>query len=124
MLPYTENVMDLFRAADFFLHPARTEPFGHVIIDSLLSGVPVISTEPCGNSMEVERYGADICLIEPFSQANLTQAISTMIERLPSYRAAAASASQSIRSPRNAWLEVIADHLEEAARQKTGNAAA
>ena len=38
----------LFRAADFYLHPARAECYGHVLCEALGFGVPVIATQTGG----------------------------------------------------------------------------
>ena len=38
----------LFRSADFYLHPARAECYGHVLCEALSFGMPVIATQTGG----------------------------------------------------------------------------
>lgn len=47
-LGFVNNPSSLYAAADFCLHPARFEPFGQVITESLQSGTPVVVSHQVG----------------------------------------------------------------------------
>lgn len=47
-LGFLSDPSDLYAAADYCLHPARFEPFGQVITESLQSGTPVIVSHKVG----------------------------------------------------------------------------
>ena len=66
-------------AADLFLHPARQENTGGVLIEALAAGLPVLATGTCGYSVHVERAGAGIITPEPFSQGDLDTALEKML---------------------------------------------
>lgn len=46
----SEQLDQLFHAADFYIHPARAECYGHVLCEALGFGVPVIATRTGGIS--------------------------------------------------------------------------
>ncbi len=73
------DVTRFLAAADLFLHPARQENTGGVLIEALAAGLPVIATGICGYSVHIERAAAGIVLAEPFSQKELDQALFRML---------------------------------------------
>ncbi|MCG6207540.1 glycosyltransferase family 4 protein [Rhodopseudomonas sp. HC1] len=115
IVPYVSEVMDLIAAADFMLHPARSEAAGQVIGEALLAGVPVLASAACGYAGEIERSGAGLVLPEPFQQDALVNGLATMIDTLPALRTAAAVRATSLQQQRGAWLSAIADTLERGA---------
>lgn len=52
-LGYSKDTAALFTAADFVIHPAKYEPFGQVISESLACGTPVLISENTGWSPEL-----------------------------------------------------------------------
>lgn len=119
MVPYVSNIMQFLHAADFLVHPARLEAAGQVIIESLLAGIPAIVTEICGYASEIEKSGAGVVLPEPYRQGAFLDAISDMIERLPSLQAAAGAASARLMQSRGQWLYAVAQELESREAQNT-----
>lgn len=115
IVPYVSEVMELIAAADFMLHPARSEAAGQVIGEALLAGVPVLATAACGYAGEIERSGAGLVLPEPFQQEALVNGLATMIDTLPTLRAAAAARAKTLQQQRGAWLVAIAHSLEHRA---------
>ena len=77
---HRDDVADILGAADLMLHPARLENTGLVILESLLAGVPVIASAPCGFAEYIERFGAGIVLAEPFDAAAYVAAIRRALE--------------------------------------------
>jgi glycosyltransferase involved in cell wall biosynthesis len=47
-LGFLKDPSVLYAAADFYLHPARFEPFGQVVTESLQSGTPVLVSHQVG----------------------------------------------------------------------------
>ncbi|ABD08928.1 Glycosyl transferase, group 1 [Rhodopseudomonas palustris HaA2] len=113
IVPYVAEVMELIAAADFMLHPARSEAAGQVIGEALLAGVPVLASAACGYAGEIERSGAGLVLPEPFQQEALVAGIAAMIDALPAMRKQAAARAKSLQQQRGAWLLAIAERIEQ-----------
>ncbi len=59
-----DEVVRIFRRYDLFLFPTAGENYGHVIVESLISGTPVlISTETPWRNLQVDGLGWDIDLV-------------------------------------------------------------
>jgi UDP-glucose:(heptosyl)LPS alpha-1,3-glucosyltransferase len=76
-LGHRENVPELMAAADVFVHPARYDTTGTVILESIVNGLPVIATSACGYSKHVISASAGIVIQEPFHQKTLIAALDT-----------------------------------------------
>lgn len=68
-----DDVADFYRAADILLHPARTETAGHILMEAMICGLPVVVTENCGYAFHVDRAGAGLLCPHPFRQQLLDQ---------------------------------------------------
>lgn len=77
------DVPDFLCAADLLLHPARNENTGTVLLEAIISGLPVLTTDVCGYAEFIQKADAGIVLPSPFQQAELNQ---TLIEMLQSPR--------------------------------------
>jgi UDP-glucose:(heptosyl)LPS alpha-1,3-glucosyltransferase len=62
-------------AADLLVHPARAEAGGIVLLEALVAGLPVITTDVCGYAHHVREAGAGTVLDSPFRQHTLEQAL-------------------------------------------------
>jgi UDP-glucose:(heptosyl)LPS alpha-1,3-glucosyltransferase len=69
------DVPELIAAADVFVHPARTENTGNVILEAIINGLPVVTTEGCGFACHVRSAQAGIVLREPFTIPGLVDAL-------------------------------------------------
>ena len=56
LIGWTENLHDEFRKADVFCIPSLEEPFGLIIGEAMMSGLPIITTKTDG---AIEIFGAD-----------------------------------------------------------------
>ncbi len=65
--------------ADLLLHPAYYENTGTVLLEALVAGLPVLTTDICGYANYIERAGAGIVLASPFLQSELNQQLSWML---------------------------------------------
>lgn len=61
------------------LHPARQEAAGIVILESIISGLPIVVSGICGYSHYVDDAKAGIVLNEPFNQTEYNQKIVDML---------------------------------------------
>ena len=76
-LGHREDVPELMAAADLFIHPARYDTTGTVILESIVNGLPVITTSACGYATHVISANAGIVIQEPFHQQTLIAALQT-----------------------------------------------
>ena len=74
------DVPELMSAADVFVHPARTETGGIVILEAIINGLPVVTTEVCGFACHLRSAEAGIVLREPFTIPRLVDALRRAIE--------------------------------------------
>ena len=65
-LGHREDIAPLLSAADLFVHPARYDTTGAVILEALVNGVPVITTSACGYATHVDAAQAGVVVKEPF----------------------------------------------------------
>jgi UDP-glucose:(heptosyl)LPS alpha-1,3-glucosyltransferase len=95
---HREDVPELMAAADLLVHPARRDTTGAVILESLVNGLPVITTSACGYARHVEAADAGIVIGEPFAPAAFSAALAT--SRDPGRRArwSAAGAHYGLQS--------------------------
>ena len=70
-LGHREDVPELMAAADVFVHPARYDTTGTVILEAIVNGLPVITTSNCGYAKHVTSANAGIVVQEPFRAADL-----------------------------------------------------
>lgn len=62
-----EDIPALMAAADLFVHPARRETTGTVILEAVINGLPVVTTSICGYAEHVDLAKAGLVVPEPFS---------------------------------------------------------
>jgi UDP-glucose:(heptosyl)LPS alpha-1,3-glucosyltransferase len=70
-----EDLAPWLQAADLLVHPAYNELAGHVLIEALVAGLPVLTTEICGYAQYIAQANAGIILPEPFAQTQFNQAL-------------------------------------------------
>jgi UDP-glucose:(heptosyl)LPS alpha-1,3-glucosyltransferase len=76
-LGHREDVPELMAASDLFVHPARYDTTGTVILEAIANGLPVIATSVCGYAKHVSSANAGIVIPETFHQRTLTAALET-----------------------------------------------
>ncbi len=65
--------------ADVLIHPARRENTGTVLLEAMVAGLPVLTTDVCGYAHYVEDYGMGTVLPSPFEQGALDSALSELL---------------------------------------------
>lgn len=74
-----DDIPQLMQACDWMVHPARRELAGHVLLEAMACGLPVMTTEVCGYAPHIVKAGAGIVLVNPFSQDALNRALNTAL---------------------------------------------
>jgi UDP-glucose:(heptosyl)LPS alpha-1,3-glucosyltransferase len=68
-----------YASADVLIHPPYSENTGTILIEAMLSGLPVLTTANCGFAFHVDKARAGLVCSEPFDQQQLSQNLLTMI---------------------------------------------
>lgn len=103
-----DDVAAFYRAADLLIHPPRSENTGTILIEAMLFGLPVLTTEVCGFAFHVQAAQAGIVCAEPFDQTRLNQALADMLQGL-------GAASWHLNGPRYCERTDIDGLIEKAA---------
>ncbi len=74
-----DDVPELMLAGDLLIHPAYSENTGTVILEAIISGLPVIATDVCGYAPHIAKANAGLILHSPFDQNNLNQQLALML---------------------------------------------
>lgn len=75
-----DDIPQLMQASDVMIHPARRELAGHVLLEAMACGLPVITTDQCGYAFHIEQAQAGIVLTSPFSQDTLNVALLNLLQ--------------------------------------------
>lgn len=65
--------------ADLLIHPAYHENTGTVLLEALVAGLPVLTTDVCGYAHYIQEAGAGLVLSSPFHQADLDRSLAAML---------------------------------------------
>lgn len=74
-----DDIPRLMQACDWMVHPARRELAGHVLLEAMTCGLPVLTTDVCGYAPHIVKADAGIVLTGPFDQDKLNQALFTAL---------------------------------------------
>jgi UDP-glucose:(heptosyl)LPS alpha-1,3-glucosyltransferase len=75
-----DDVPRFLQGGDLLIHPAYYENTGTVLLEALVAGLPVLTTDSCGYAGHVERSGAGRVVPSPFEQARLNRDLAEMLE--------------------------------------------
>lgn len=70
-----DDVAELMAAADLLIHPAVQEAAGIVLLEAVVSGLPVLVTEVCGYAHYIRSADCGEVIPEPFNQQKLNDAL-------------------------------------------------
>ncbi len=70
-----DDVPDLLLGADALIHPATDEAAGIVLLEALVSGLPVLVTDVCGYAHHIAAADCGVVLDSPFQQSDLNAAV-------------------------------------------------
>ena len=75
-----DDVPRFLQSADMLLHPAYAESGGIVLLEAVISGLPVLATEVCGYSGYLMRSGAGELLAEPFDPEHFAGRLKVLLQ--------------------------------------------
>lgn len=75
-----DDVAELMAAADILIHPAVQEAAGIVLLEAIVSGLPVLVTEVCGYAHYITAAQCGAVIAEPFVQQQLNSTLSKALE--------------------------------------------
>ena len=73
------DVPDFLLAADLLVHPAYHENTGTVLLEAMISGLPVLTVDVCGYAHYVSEADAGIVLSSPFNQGKFNVTLKKML---------------------------------------------
>jgi GalNAc-alpha-(1->4)-GalNAc-alpha-(1->3)-diNAcBac-PP-undecaprenol alpha-1,4-N-acetyl-D-galactosaminyltransferase len=73
------DILEKMISADIFIHPARLEPFGMVIIEAMSAGVPVIATDCPNGPKNIITHMTDGILVKNGSVQEISDSIKLLL---------------------------------------------
>lgn len=77
-----EDVPDFLEKSDLLIHPARNENTGTILLEALVAGLPVLTTDVCGYAHYIESANAGYLIPSPFEQSVLNEKLTQMLVSL------------------------------------------
>jgi UDP-glucose:(heptosyl)LPS alpha-1,3-glucosyltransferase len=74
-----DDIPRLMHAADLLVHTARSELAGHVLLEAMASGLPVLVSDVCGYAFHIEKAEGGQLLRSPFDQQDLNHRLKDML---------------------------------------------
>ena len=74
-LPPRHDIGRFFHGADLLVHAAYSENTGGVILESMLHGLPVLTTDVCGYAEHVNAANAGVVIPSPFRQETMNRVL-------------------------------------------------
>lgn len=75
-----DDVPEFLLGTDLFIHPARKENAGIVILEALVAGLPAFVSGACGYAEHVEKSEGGLVSAEPFEQEVFNQQLASMLD--------------------------------------------
>lgn len=74
-----DDVADIMLASDLMLHPARREAAGIVILEAIVSTLPIVVSSNCGYSHYVIKANSGVVIEEPFDQQDYNKVVLSLL---------------------------------------------
>ncbi len=105
-----EDVPRFYAGADFLLQPSLAESAGNVIVESLVAGLPVLTTDTCGYAEHVKKAAAGmICSGSPFIQENFNSILYKMLSSTQKHEWSANALNYSAHTDLYNRPKIVAD---------------
>lgn len=117
-----DDVPDWMLAADLLLHPAFSESAGHVLLESLVYGLPVLTTDRCGYASHIRAAEAGWVCPSPYRQSAFNVSLQEILgaeEARERWRANART--YCLENDLCGLEDAAADHIEQLASEARAN---
>ncbi len=104
------DLADLYRVADLFVFPSRSEGCPNAVLEAMASGLPVVATDVAGNREVVGEEGKVGWLVRGEAPAALAEAVATLVAS-PALRREVAAAGRATVLERFDIHRVCAQYL-------------
>lgn len=74
-----DDIPKFLLGADLLLHPAYNENTGTVLLEAIVAGLPVLTTDVCGYAEYIQKADAGVVLPSPFQQAQFNTTLADML---------------------------------------------
>lgn len=117
-----DDIPRLMHAADLLVHPARSELAGHVLIEAMAAGLPILVSDVCGYAFHVAQAEAGELVSSPFDQAQLNRQLERMLtsDQRKYWRERGKDYARTLMSANDGSAEAVM--LENFALRKRGTA--
>lgn len=107
------NIIDKIISADIFIHPARLEPFGMVIVEAMSAGVPVTATDCPNGPKNIITHMTDGILVCNECAAEIAAAVKLLLTDKELRKKLGENAKKiteklSVEKFMNKWKELLA----------------
>ena len=75
-----DDIPRFLLGADLLIHPAYSENTGTVLLEALVAGLPVLTTDVCGYAHYIDEAGAGRIIPTPFEQDALNAALAEILQ--------------------------------------------
>ncbi|NKB34588.1 MAG: glycosyltransferase [Pseudomonadales bacterium] len=116
ILPGRDDIPRFLAGADLLIHPAYLESAGYVLLEATVAGLPVLTTASCGYSFHIEKAHSGRVCPNPFSQAELNQNLTQMLESLGTEKWSANGLEYGKRADLFSMPQAAADSIEKFSR--------
>jgi glycosyltransferase involved in cell wall biosynthesis len=99
------NVSRWYQAADILVVPSRYEPFGMVVLEGMLYGLPIVAAE-VGGPAEIVEHGRTGLLFPPRNTKALARELRRLVEDPQKRRSMGRAAARAVRS-RWLWSRLV-----------------
>jgi glycosyltransferase involved in cell wall biosynthesis len=110
----------VYADADIAVMPSRSEPWGMILNEAALSGLPLVSTTAAGAAWELIEDGVNGFRVAPDDPDALRGAIARLVEDEP-FRRSAGERSRALaaRFTPDAWADAVARAISAATRRRS-----
>ena len=77
--PGRDDIPRFLQGADLLMHPAYYENSGMILLEALVAGLPVLTTDACGYAHYVEEVGCGLVISHPYRQDVLDKMLAKML---------------------------------------------
>jgi len=74
-----DDIPRFLLGADLLIHPARAEAAGMILVEAVIAGLPVLTTDICGYACHVSKANAGVVMASPFEQTVLNRQLAQLI---------------------------------------------